>query len=106
METFISNFKNDNFQKKLFQISKMKIFKNFHFKFSWHISFSSFPSGGMANYFKISIQISKQLFFSVFPFPCGGIGNFSKFKNKNFQFKFEKLVFSKKNHFMFSLWHK
>jgi hypothetical protein len=72
----------------VFQISKMKIFKLFHFKFQkWKFSnfFSSnfrgifqfllFPSSGMANFCQISIQISKSI-FSIFPFPSSGMTNF------------------------------
>jgi hypothetical protein len=64
---FISNFKNDkndNFQKKLIQISKMKIFNFFISNFRGIFQFFSFLWGGMA---KCSIQISKS-FFSFFHF--------------------------------------
>jgi hypothetical protein len=57
----------------------------------------------MANFFQISIQISKSIFFnfSLFPLVVWPIVFFSKFKKK-FQFKFQKCIFFSK----FSLWHK
>jgi hypothetical protein len=57
----------------------MKIFKFFHFKFLWHISFffiSLWWYGQIFSNFRIK-------FFQNFPFPFGGMANFfSKFKNK------------------------
>jgi hypothetical protein len=77
-EIFISNFKNENFQKFSFVISKMK-FSHFLFQILWYISIFSFPSGGMANYF----QILKSIFFKIFPFPSGGMAIFFKTQNFN-----------------------
>jgi hypothetical protein len=50
------------------------------------------------------IQITKSLFFQFYPFPSGE-PIFSKFKNKNFPFKF-KNDFLKFFHFKFSWWRK
>jgi hypothetical protein len=78
-EIFISNFKNENFQKISFVISKMK-FSHFLFQILWYISIFSFPSGGMANYF----QISKSIFSNFSHFPL--VVWLFFFKNTKFQF--------------------
>jgi hypothetical protein len=82
-EIFISNFKNENFQKISFVISKMK-FSHFLFQILWYISIFSFPSGGMANYF----QILKSIFFKFFPFPSGGMAIFFQKHKISIHFKF------------------
>jgi hypothetical protein len=90
-ETFISNFKNENFQ-------------FFHFKIPWHISifcliflFFPFPSGGMTIFFKIQkqkflIQIYKMIFF-ISNFLCGIKGFFSRTEVAKFIKSFEKIIY-------------
>jgi hypothetical protein len=94
----------------------MAIFSNFkrkfHFEFQkWKFSnffISNFRgTSDMAKFFQISIQISKLIFFQIFPFPSSGMAKlFSRFKNKNFQFKFQKQFFFQNFQFKFSLWYK
>jgi hypothetical protein len=72
----------------------MKIFKFFHFKFSWHIYiFSHFPLVVVwPNFFKFQFKIQKNQFFL---FPSGGMAkSFSNSKKIEFIY------------FKFSLWHK
>jgi hypothetical protein len=70
-DIFISNFKNENFQKNPFQFS---------FQFLWHISIFSFHSGGMANFFS---NFKNNIFSKIF---------FFKIQKKN-QFKIQKHFF-------------
>jgi hypothetical protein len=102
---FHSKFLKLKFSISSFEISKTKIFKFFHFNFLWHISKFSFNFDGMAKIFQMSVHISKSNFLVQFShFPLVVWQKFSNFKNKNFQFKFQK---QKKSifYFKFSLWH-
>jgi hypothetical protein len=58
------------------------------FKFSWHSLIFSIPSSGMAIFY----SNYKITFFQFYPFPSGE-PIFSKFKNKNFPFKFKNDFF-------------
>jgi hypothetical protein len=83
--------KSNSKRKFSFQILKMKIFKIFQFKFSWHISnFFHFPLVVWPNFSNIKI------IFLQFPFSYGGMANFfSKVKNKNFHSNFKNNFFKK-----------
>jgi hypothetical protein len=77
-------------KKNLFQISKMKIFNFFHFKFSWHISFFFISLGWYGQIFSNFNPNFKIDFFQFFPFPFGGMAKyFSKLKKINSNFKTE-----------------
>jgi hypothetical protein len=78
-----------------FQISKTQIFKFFHLKFSWHISkffISLWWYGQFFSNFNSNFKIEFFVQFSHFPLVVWT--KFSKFKNKKFQFKFQKQHFS------------
>jgi hypothetical protein len=103
-EIFILNFKNESFHFLSFQISKNKNFHIFSFQiFSAYFKIFHFPwwYGQKFSNFKIDF------FVQFFPFPSGGMAQCFKIqkqkksiqisKNNFFQFVF---------HFKFSLWHK
>jgi hypothetical protein len=109
MEILISNFKNEYFQTISFQISKMKIFNFFTSKmkiFNFFVSkmkisdfsFQFFVAHYNFFHFSMVIWPNFDFFFNFFHFPrvLGPIV-FSKFKNKNFQYKFQKRKFSISN---------